>query len=145
MAARHAVGLRRTRDLADFIGEKNFSYGKLVRIENGTDDLGPGDALYIAKRLGLPASFFTAELHELGDITAGAAAAAEPVDVPRPNADGRARSGRRRRDSEDAVLPDDPLGVSGAESRPPGERRSTRSAAPATSDPAPKPSRRKPA
>lgn len=81
-AAAEVVGLRSMKALADYLDERNFSLSKLNRIRNGTGTLSPADGDYIAKRLGLPSSFFTAEIRYLGDVRAGESAAfvSSPVD-----------------------------------------------------------------
>lgn len=83
-AAREAAGLRSLRALVDLLDQRGYSYGKLAKIEAGLADLSPQDASYIADRLGLPHSFFTAPLGRLGDVALGPAAevrALEDVDA----------------------------------------------------------------
>lgn len=75
-AAREAAGLKSTQALADYLNAKGFSYGKLVKIEQGRTSLSPQDAEYIAKRLGVSSTFFTAPLEALGDVRAGTKAMA---------------------------------------------------------------------
>lgn len=113
-AAREACGMRSCKALVEHLDAKGYSYGKLSKIESGEDELAPQDAAYIAERLGLPRSFFTADLNRLGDVAAGEAAAAQPVTLPaveRPARTARTR-GRAAGVPSDPVLPPDPLAAS---------------------------------